>query len=783
MKKYFLCLPIFLFVACFPLLSGESTKGNNEKISIVTSPPRPALGGAAPRVQFGVERLSSALKDVGYEIAVSQASQIPQNRPLIVIGTKAKSPLIDLIIQYDFNDLKNFETRPGEGQIRSGIGSEGFVLESKKDVTVVVGGDDSGTLYGCMELADRVARGRWSGVRIHGTGIRGQGSDFRFADKPSMVLRGVCIGMQKTQLLPGRGVYEYPYTPENFPFFYDKSFWQEYLDLLVENRMNTLYLWNGHPFASLVKLEDYPYALEVSQDVYEKNVEMFNYITREADKRGIWVVQMFYNIFVSKPFAEKHGIRTQLSEPTPLVADYNRKSIAAFVRKYPNVGLLVCLGEALKGTENQVKWFTKVIIPGVKDGLKESGVSHQDTAGSALTREPPIILRAHATEPKAVMEAALPLYKNLYTMAKYNGESLTTWEPRGPWQQTHLDLSRLGSQHVANVHILANLEPFRYGSQRFIQKCVKAMKTRLGARGLHLYPLCYWNWPYSPDNVEPKLKQYQRDWIWFEAWARYAWNPDRDEREDRQYWVQRLADIYGDKKAGEYILDAYNDAGECAPRLIRRFGITEGNRQTLSLGMTLDQLVNPQPYKPFPDLWLSQSPPGERLQEYVEKEWKSEPHTGETPPQIIQEVLEYSKKAAEEIEAAKPLVTKNEAEFDRLYNDIHCIATMSENYAAKANAAIFVLRYNFGKDIQDLKKATKCLEESLIHFRKLAELTRDTYVFTQGMQTSQRKIPYPGFENGKPANYHWNQVLKKYEEELDDFKSYIHDLETGNRLQ
>jgi hypothetical protein len=730
-KKFFLCLSLIFFIA--------ACASCGEKISIIISPQ------AAPRVQFGVERLSSTLKNSGYEVMVSQSSQIPQNRPLVIVATKNNIPLIS-----EFDNLKDTE-----------IGNEGFVLESKDNVTVVFGGDDSGTLYGCLELADRITK---AGVLP---------KDFRFVGKPAMVLRGTCIGMQKTRLLPGRKVYEYPYTPENFPFFYDKAFWQEYLNLLVENRMNTLYLWNGHPFASLVKLEDYPYALEVSQEVFEKNVEMFEYLTHEADKRGIWVIQMFYNVFVSKPFAEKHGISTQHRKPTPLVADYNRKSIAAFVAKYPNVGLLVCLGEALRGKENQVEWFTKVIIPGVKDGLKELGVS----------REPPIILRAHATEPKAVMEAALPIYKNLYTMAKYNGESLTTWEPRGPWQQVHLNMSRLGSRHVANVHILANLEPFRYGAQRFIQKCVKAMQTRLGAQGLHLYPLCYWNWPYSPDEVEPKLKQYERDWIWFEAWARYAWNPDRDEQEEREYWVNRLAGMYGSEKVGEYILDAYNDAGECAPRIIRRFGITEGNRQTMSLGMTLDQLVNPQPYKPFPDLWLSQAPPGERLQEYAEKEWKHEPHVGETPPQIVQEILEYSQKAVEEIEAAKPLVKKNKAEFDRLYNDIRCIAAMSENYAAKVNAAIFVLRYNFSKDVEDLKKAAEYLEESLVHFRKLTGLTRDTYLFAQSMQTSQRKIPFPGTEDGKPANYHWTQVLQKYEKELDDFKQHIRDLERDEKLQ
>ena len=141
-----------------------------------------------------------------------------------------------------------------------------------------------------------------------------------------------------------------PPGPELFPWFYDKKLWTEYLDFLVANRMNTLYLWNGHPFASLVRLKDYPYAVEVPDDVFQKNQEQYRWLAQECDKRGIWLVQMFYNIFVSKPFAETNHISTQLSAPTPLVADYTRKSIAEFVKDFPNVGLMVCLGEALQGT-------------------------------------------------------------------------------------------------------------------------------------------------------------------------------------------------------------------------------------------------------------------------------------------------------------------------------------------------------------------------------------------------------------------------------------------------
>ena len=62
----------------------------------------------------------------------------------------------------------------------------------------------------------------------------------------------------------------------------------------------------GHPFASLVKLEDYPFALEVEEETFKMSEEMFSFLTEEADKRGIFVIQMFYNIILSKPFAEHY---------------------------------------------------------------------------------------------------------------------------------------------------------------------------------------------------------------------------------------------------------------------------------------------------------------------------------------------------------------------------------------------------------------------------------------------------------------------------------------------
>ena len=636
----------------------------------------------------------------------------------------------------------------------AGLKKEGFSWTRKGKKILLQGNDGSGVIYGCNEIAEYVAQ--------HGS----LNMPLKQVDAPEMVLRGACVGLQKTVYLPGHQVYEYPYTPENFPWFYDKEQWIQYLDMLVDNKMNSLYLWNGHPFASLVKLKDYPFALEVDEATFKKNEEMFSFLTREADRRGIFVIQMFYNIILSKPFADHYGLKTQdRHRPiTPLISDYTRKSVAAFIEKYPNVGLLVCLGEAMNTYEDDVEWMTKTIIPGVKDGLKALG----------RTDEPPVLLRAHDTDCKMVMEAALPLYKNLYTMHKYNGESLTTYQPRGPWTKIHTDLAALGSTHISNVHILANLEPFRWSSPSFVQKAVTVMHDVHHANALHLYPQAsYWDWPYTADKLPggQREKQLDRDWMWYKTWGRYAWNCRRDVAAEGNYWDKVLADYYAsDAAVADSIRKAYDESGEIAPKLLRRFGITEGNRQTLVLGMFMSQLVNPYKYTIYPGFYESCGPEGEKLIEYVEKEWKHLPHVGELPLDIVAQTEAHGDKAVAAIDAVASRVTGNQDEFRRLQNDMHCYRAFAYAFGWKVKAAQHVLNYKWSKDIKELDAAVPLLEKSLEYYRQLVDLTKDTYLYANSMQTAQRRIPIGG-DGGNMK--HWSELLPKYEQELANLKKNI----------
>ncbi|NGO37808.1 hypothetical protein G4L39_00095 [Limisphaera ngatamarikiensis] len=684
-----------------------------------------------PRVEYGLHRLREAWISAGARV-VSAGTALGTNP---VVRVRLERRKVGASVAESFA----VRVRPG-----------GWVVEA---------GDETGFLYGCLGLAEEVRR-------------KGGGPVEDRVERPALKLRGVCVGLQKPTILPGRQVYEYPWTPELFPWFYDRAMWREFLDVLAECRYNTLYLWNGHPFGSVVRVPEYPEGVEVPEPVLQRNMDMMHWLARECDRRGIWLVVMFYNILLPQPLAEKHGLPTQLSRPHPVAADYTRRAIATFIREYPHVGLLVCLGEALQGAEHQLDWATNVILPGVMEGARAAG----------LKELPPLIIRTHATYAERVLPPCFALYTNLYTMTKFNGESLTTDRVRGRLQELHRRMAAMGP-HVVNVHILANLEPFRYFAPGFIRRCVQGMREDLGAAGLHLYPLAYWNWPDAPDRVEPPLRQWERDRGWFEAWGRYAWDPDRPEEGERVHWRERVQEWFGcGATTADRFVEACDEAGLVAPILLRRFGITEGNRQTLSLGMTLEQLVHPERFQPVRDLWECLAPPGWRLQEYVARSAAGEPCPGETPARAREEALARAERAVALLEGAEADVRRNREEFRRWQNDLRCLAAMARFYEARTRAAEEVLRYRRDGDAVRLDRAAAALAESVTAFEELTRLAGPAYRFANSLQTGHRRIPFPGVVAGVVTNYHWSHVLPLYRAELATFQGRLEQWRQG-RLQ
>jgi hypothetical protein len=632
---------------------------------------------------------------------------------------------------------------------------EAFLLRTipnSKPATIVVAGyDPSGVLYGALELIDRIQQAHAIPATLD------------IEDHPQLKLRGVAIGMQKPEITYEGAEYDYRYTPREFPFFYDKPGWTRYLDQLAEERINSLYLWNGHPFTSLLRLPRYPEAQELPTAQLEQNIAMFRWLTAEADKRGIWVLQGFYNIHLSHAFARAHGVPFHLSAPTPLASEYTRYVTSEFIRQYPNVGLFMTLGEAM-GPHYGPVWLTRTIIPGVLDGLAE-----QEKEVGHPVPQPPIVVRAHATDIDEVMKEAKPLYANIDTMYKWNGESLTWTNVRGPVRAEFERLVAISNVQIANIHLLSDLEPFRWGDPDFIRQTVLNFQ-RIGIGGVHVYPLRYWDWPYTADNTSPRLLQTDRDWVWFEAWARYAWNPNRDPQKEHTYWVDQFAQRFGTQEAAEHLLDAYELSGICAPTLLPRIGITEGNRQVLSLGMTMPQLIDAARFNPAQTLWTGDAPDGERLDEYVANEFNHKPHHGQTPIGVAAEVAASSAKAVIEAEAAASGIRpEDRPEYERVVNDMRAIAALMSFYNHKTQAAELVMLFGYDHDVAHLHQAETLLAASVQDFEHLTQLTDTTYRDAAGMETSQRQIPV----RGGPDTDRWSQLLPVYQKELATFQQRL----------
>lgn len=679
---------------------------------------------AHPRIRYGADQLAAAIGRNGGRAQVATRPVTAGEPGTVWVGTAADGDAFAKAVE------------PVKGR------EQAFSLTCRPGPSVLIAGvDESGALYGCLELTERIEA---AGGRLP--------ESLDLTDSPKLTLRGPCIGLQRPETGSDGVQYIFPYLPRTFPWFYDKDLWRQYLDLMVRYRFNTLYLWNGHPFTSILKLPKYPEAQEVDTPQLEANIELFNWLCTEADRRGIWVVQNFYNIHLSHAFARHHKIEKVHRKPTPLVSEYTAHCIGEFIKNYPHVGLMMCLGEALDDRYD-AQWLTEVIIPAVKTALKPG------------QPPPPIIVRSHATPIFDVLAKAQPLYPNIYTEAKYNNETLAcdqvgggsrpdvtrhyAWEAGG---QGHRTLAEKGLL-ITNVHCVANLEPFRWGSPDFVRRAMTSC-VETGVKGLHLYPLRYWEWPYSADRTDPRLLQPDRDWIWFAAWARYAWNPAREKQDEDAYWTRELARKYGSADAGRRILAAYERSGEVMPHIVRAFAVTTENYQATTMGMTLPQLVESKRwYAPYA---------GETIAEYAKREAAGLKHEGETPLDAARAIVKDAEAALLLAEGATPWVTTDKAEFARLLDDLRALRLVARHYATKVAAAITGLVFLKTRDGARLDQCEEMLAQSVEEYRQLAALTARTYRDCAGRHDAGRRYPYPA-----PQYLVWSDMLPEFEKELE----------------
>jgi hypothetical protein len=687
-------------------------------VSVITDPQ------ASPRELFGVTKLTTVLEATNFN-APEGAS---------VLAAIYSSRIFDSV-----PNLARFT--PGE--------TEAFHLFRVGNKWLVVGSDASGVLYGCMELAHRCS--------VAGT----LPAELNVTDKPAFKIRGSNLFWMKSGsnlFTMEKGGYNWPVVPQEFPWFFDRSLMIRYLDELAENRYNAIFFWNGHPFPFFLKLPRYPEAATLNDSDLERNIEYLKWFTAEADRRGIWTVFHFYNIHVSPGFAKAHqneGVHVENAKSTPLLENYTRYCVSEFVKSYPNVGLMLTAGEALKVKPEE--FVRDAIIPGIKD----SG------------RSPPLIIRQWRIDPDRYRDIIKPNYENLYTMMKHNTEMIVSPYP-DPRNKTWVSF---GQNHIVNMHEMADVKPFRWGSPIFIQQMVSIWKS-MNISGMHIYPMTSWMWPASLDKAD--ILTIDRDRIWIEAFGRYGWQPDRPAAEEERFWKGKLAERFGSSIAGGAIYDFYTKTGPILPGLQNIVNIYNMNYHPTTVGQeaSLNGILHSDRWegvgdylaRPLDDFTLALyeqrfgklDGPARLRPPLSVKQYLSPHEAAPDPLKVSALFVELAGQAMNDLRSAQGTVSHEPEEFARFITDSQCILYLAQFYHAKLEATVEKGLYDASGGTAHYDRMLEKLDESVSNYCRLDTLASSVY--------------------RQPTDlgdwYSWDTVRKGFEEEA----AFYHEQKQISRL-
>lgn len=597
--------------------------------------------------------------------------------------------------------------------------AEGFALHLTPRAVEIAGYDAAGALYGCLEAVRRLE-------------AEGALREATVSDAPKMTLRGPCFLLMKL------GSYNYPVSPEEFPFFYDRTLWREWLDFMAAQRFNFIVLWNGHPFAYFVKFDRYPEAQAgMEPGLVERNREMLHWLVDEGRKRNIRFLFEFYNIHTSVYFREAHNLPEENIAPTPLLRDYTSYAVETFVREFPGVGLYITPGEAieLKYTDG---WVNDVLFPAMERGGLDA----------------PVMLRSWGVDlPHA--QKIVQKHPDVWMERKYNVEMISGDQV----DPQNRDWAALTGRHIVNIHMGSDIDPFLWWPPDYIRRCVRSAMDA-GATALHLYPRRSWRWPDTAEPAAPLL-QWQRDRLWFSVWGRYAWNPDRDPAAETAYWTGVLAAEFGDRGAAEKLLAAQEMQADVLPSLQRLLWLGDDNHTVISAGIRLGQLEHAPgiPYRELTDV-------AQRMPEFLAtlRAGQEPPHP--TPVEFVQSRFEAATRAVALAAEGAARVRRHHAEAAALQRDAELTQLVLFFYRQKLEAA--VLRAEAaapgGKVAPDAFLAP--LEASLSTYRQLAAKATGAY-------DSVSDVPAFNPAQLKKVPYHWNDLVPLFERELDVYRQSV----------
>lgn len=625
-------------------------------------------------------------------------------------------------------------------------------VAGKQLLVQIHGGDSDGILYGATDVLEQLRATRT--VR-------------NVEDSPRFPFRALKFNLPWIPYREGKALRLHDETCR------DLEFWESFMDMMVDNRFNTLTLWSLHPFHLMVRNTKYPEACDLSEQELLEWQDFWRTLFLMAKERGIDTFIVNWNIFTSPDFAKHHQLQDYLENPSPnyfgpgddspIIKDYMRTTITQVIDTYPNLtGLGASLGERDKNLNpaQREQFIQDTFVAGMKAAKRKIRFIHRLPFGKGSQSSGVEGLTSEQMTRQAIESLDLP--DEVITEAKFNwshGHS----SPKlikihgGKMGSTYWDPAPVNYK----IHWMVRNEDFfalRWCEPDFIRRHIE-LNGHDYVGGYYLGSECYI--PAKDYMTDPAFASgyaFERQWLYYMAWGRLLYNPDLTD----EFFINACRERYGD--AGPPLFDALKRGSRMPLRLATMFDfswdytlysegflsiLAESNPEHL---ITVDELGSRATLDPD---YLSVS-------EYCQllKEGNKVPD-GKTSPLMLADQLTEDGNSA--LVLLEPLLSQDNSKALTVeLVDAQAWAHLSLYFAEKLRAATAYKRFLDEQDKEQGAKAVHALRRATNHWTSLAEVTEPVYV----------EMPLAHiyrFDQNAPEDkrsFHWKNLLPAVKAEL-----------------
>ncbi|MFP4172707.1 MAG: glycoside hydrolase family 20 zincin-like fold domain-containing protein [Candidatus Hydrogenedentota bacterium] len=663
-----------------------------------------------PRAAYAAGALDEALEEKGYRVSDQKADDLF---------------VVKLAVDADGLEAEAFSIHPDGGTI------------------TVHGGDERGMIYGALALAADLRKG----TRLEQIEPA--------TESPHLPFRGIKHNLAWDSYRSSSALRQHKETLR------DVDYWEAFLDMMAENRFNTLTLWNLHPFPYMIMPENFPEASPFTEEELAEWRALYRNIFRMADERGIETYLVNWNIFVSRALAEAHNLEGQNYYPnyfedgdtSEVVKTYTRECVTQVLEEYPNLdGFGVSYGEGMGGMTPQERqdWMNETIIEGIRQADRTAKFINR-APFSAGTGSGGSTSEATENLSRAAMEEWGDLFEGpVWVEMKFNwshahstpklvkvhggdlGDAYFKPEPENykiTWMARNEDFFALrwGAPDFIREHIALN------GQESYVGGYFVGSETYIPAKDYFTAIEEPVDWTYA----------FERQWLFYMLWGRLLYDPDTPDDVFEAEFVRRYGEQAGD------LLEAYSLASSVPLRLASAFNSTWDftlySEGFLSLHqgevryISVDRLIQQAPLDPD---YVS-------VADYVDADRRDrsfEEHRV-TPPKLADMLEQECREALRLVEG---LSVENDASLMYEVADVRAWAKLGLHFAEKLRGAVALQTFRQTGEDAHKEEAIARLEQALDYWDEVIEITRPLY--------RDMPLTHYGHEEYEDNLFHWESV-------------------------